>query len=109
MLPRSAAGGAGDQTRARLQPDRSSRARKSQGQDDPGRFWGKGFLKGTQNRLDFLPAQWLAQVDGLKASMTMGQPFPGVWLPHGLEINAALTFALGQVEFHNVQIGRAHV
>jgi rod shape determining protein RodA len=22
-----------------------------------GRFWGKGYLKGTQNRLDFLPAQ----------------------------------------------------
>jgi len=27
--------------------------------------------------------------------MTMGQPFPDVWLPRGLEVNAALTFALG--------------
>ena len=52
--------------------------------------------------LDFLPAQWLVHVDDVRASMTMGQPFPGrndVWLPRGLEMNAALTFALGQVEF----------
>jgi hypothetical protein len=49
--------------------------------------------------LDFLPAQWLVHVDDVRASMTMGQPFPDVWLPRGLEINAAMTFALGQVEF----------
>ena len=48
--------------------------------------------------LDFLPAQWLVHVDDLKASMTMGQPFPEVWLPRALEMNAALTLALGQVE-----------
>jgi hypothetical protein len=49
--------------------------------------------------LDFLPAQWLVHVDDVRASMTMGQPFPDVWLPRGLEINAAMTLALGQVEF----------
>jgi len=50
--------------------------------------------------LEFLPAQWLVHVDDVRASMTMGQPFPDVWLPRGLEVNAALTLALGSVEFH---------
>ena len=50
--------------------------------------------------LDFLPAPWLVHVDDVRASMTMGQPFPDVWLPRGLEMNAALTLALGSVEFH---------
>jgi len=50
--------------------------------------------------LEFLPAQWLVHVDDVRASMTMGQPFPDVWLPRGLEMNAALTLALGSVEFH---------
>jgi hypothetical protein len=49
--------------------------------------------------LEFFPAQWLVHVDDVRASMTMGQPFPDVWLPRGLEVNAALTFALGPVEF----------
>jgi hypothetical protein len=49
--------------------------------------------------LDFLPAQWLVHVDDVRATMTMGQPFPDVWLPRGLDMNAALTFALGRVEF----------
>ena len=48
--------------------------------------------------LDFLPAQWLAHVGGVKASMMMGQPFPGVWLPQGLEMNASLMLAIGQLE-----------
>jgi hypothetical protein len=48
--------------------------------------------------LDFLPGQWLVHVDDISASMTMGQPFPDVWLPRALQMNAALTFALGQVE-----------
>ena len=49
--------------------------------------------------LDFLPAQWFVHVDDVSASMTMGQPFPDVWLPRAMEFNAALTFALGPVEF----------
>ena len=28
--------------------------------------------------MDFLPGGWLVKVDDIKASMTMGQPFPGV-------------------------------
>lgn len=47
---------------------------------------------------DFLPAQWLVHLDDLNAEMTMGQPFPGIWLPHGLELNVALTLAMGQFD-----------
>jgi hypothetical protein len=48
--------------------------------------------------LDFLPAAWLVRVDDLRASMTMGQPFPGVWLPRNISIHAGLTLALGSFE-----------
>ena len=44
---------------------------------------------------DFLPAQWLVRINDLRASMTMGQPFPGVWLPRGLEMTAGMTLAVG--------------
>jgi hypothetical protein len=30
--------------------------------------------------------------------MTVGQPFPDVWLPTGLEINLAMTVAIGQFD-----------
>jgi len=49
--------------------------------------------------MEFLPAGWLVKVDDLKAQMQMGQPFPGVWLPHNIDIHAGLTFALGSMEF----------
>jgi hypothetical protein len=48
--------------------------------------------------LDFLPVAWLVRVDDLRASMTMGQPFPGVWLPRGLDIHAGVTLASGSFE-----------
>lgn len=48
--------------------------------------------------LDFLPAAWLVRVDDIRASMTMGQPFPGVWLPRNMTIHAGLTLALGSYE-----------
>ena len=48
--------------------------------------------------LDFLPGAWLVRIDDLRASMTMGQPFPGVWLPRGMNIHAGLTLALGSFE-----------
>jgi hypothetical protein len=48
--------------------------------------------------LDFLPAAWLVRIDDLRASMTMGQPFPGVWLPRNMTIHAGLTLALGSFE-----------
>ena len=49
---------------------------------------------------DFLPAQWLVRVNEFRASMTMGQPFPDVWLPRGLEITAAMTLAVGRFDLH---------
>ena len=48
--------------------------------------------------LDFLPAAWLVRVDDIRASMTMGQPFPGVWLPRGMNIHAGVTLANGSFE-----------
>jgi hypothetical protein len=48
--------------------------------------------------LDFLPVGWLVKVDDLRASMQMGQPFPGIWLPHNLSIHAGLSLALGPME-----------
>jgi hypothetical protein len=48
--------------------------------------------------MDFLPGEWLVRVDDLRASMQMGQPFPGVWLPNNLSIHAGLTIALGSME-----------
>ena len=45
--------------------------------------------------LDFLPGAWLVRIDDLRASMTMGQPFPGVWLPRDMAIHAGLTLAAG--------------
>jgi hypothetical protein len=47
---------------------------------------------------DFLPAQWLVHVSDVKATMAVGQPFPGVWLPTGLDINLAMTLAVGQFD-----------
>ena len=49
--------------------------------------------------LDFLPAGWLVKVDDIRASMQMGQPFPGVWLPRSLNIHAGVSLALGPMEF----------
>jgi hypothetical protein len=48
--------------------------------------------------MDFLPAGWLVKIDDLRASMQMGQPFPGVWLPRNMSIHAGLTLALGPME-----------
>lgn len=48
--------------------------------------------------LDFLPAGWIVRIDDLRASMHMGQPFPGVWLPRDVSIHAGVTLALGSME-----------
>jgi hypothetical protein len=57
-------------------------------------------LKYTFNNIsaDFLPAQWLARVNEVRASMTMGQPFADVWLPKSLDIGASITLAVGQFD-----------
>jgi hypothetical protein len=46
---------------------------------------------------DFLPGQWLVRLGSVRASMTMGQPFPEVWLPRTLDMHIALTLAIGDV------------
>ena len=48
--------------------------------------------------LDFLPGAWLVRVDEMRASMSMFQPFDGVWLPRGIEIAAGITLANGSFE-----------
>src|ERR1700681_1281423 len=50
--------------------------------------------------LDFFPAQWLASITGLHASMTMGEPFPDVWLPRGLDLQLGMMLAVGAFDFH---------
>ena len=47
---------------------------------------------------DFLPGRWLVRLDDLTATMTMGQPFEGVWLPAEIEIRAAMSLATGSYE-----------
>jgi hypothetical protein len=48
--------------------------------------------------MDFLPAAWLVRVDDLHASMEMGQPFQGVWLPRNIAIHGGITLANGSYE-----------
>jgi hypothetical protein len=57
-------------------------------------------VKYTFNNLpfEFLPGQWLVQVDDLRATMTMSQPFPDVWLPRDLEFAFGISLAVGQVD-----------
>jgi hypothetical protein len=45
--------------------------------------------------MDFLPGAWLVRVDGVQASMTMGQPFAGVWLPGEIDVHARFSLASG--------------
>jgi len=45
--------------------------------------------------LDFLPAAWLLRVNDLKASMTMSQAFPDVWLPHDVDMYFSGMLAVG--------------
>jgi hypothetical protein len=45
-----------------------------------------------------LPLGWLAQVEELRASMTMAEAFPDVWLPRGLDMRFAVSMAVGQYD-----------
>lgn len=47
---------------------------------------------------DFLPAAWFLRVDDLRASMTMSQAFPDVWLPRDLEFSFAAMLAIGRFD-----------
>lgn len=46
----------------------------------------------------FLPGRSVARVDDLKASMTMAEAFPGIWLPQQVEARMEMAFAPGTVE-----------
>jgi hypothetical protein len=48
--------------------------------------------------VDFFPARWMASVTGLHATMAMGQPFPGVWMPRDTDIQIGLMLAVGEVD-----------
>jgi hypothetical protein len=48
--------------------------------------------------MDFLPGRAIVQIDGINASMEMGQPFPSVWLPRSLRIGFDVTMAIGEVD-----------
>jgi hypothetical protein len=48
--------------------------------------------------LDFLPAAWFVRVNDLKASMTMTQAFPDVWLPHDVDMYFSGMLAVGMFD-----------
>ena len=48
---------------------------------------------------DFLPAAWFLRVTNVQATMTMGQPFPDVWLPRSVEMRFGAMLASGAVDF----------
>jgi hypothetical protein len=53
---------------------------------------------------DFLPARWLVQVDEMHASMVMGEAFPDVWLPAGLNMVGSVVLAAGRFDFtHKIE------
>ncbi len=48
--------------------------------------------------VDFSPAGWLVQPTDLRASMTMHQPFPDVWLPKDVEMYFSAMIAIGETD-----------
>jgi hypothetical protein len=48
--------------------------------------------------LDFLPAQWLVRLGNVRATMTMTQPFPDVWLPRDLQFVVDAQVAVGRFD-----------
>ena len=57
----------------------------------------KQIVKYTFNnvQMDFLPVAWLARLEELRATMTMSEPFKGVWLPRDVEIQFSALLAVG--------------
>jgi hypothetical protein len=47
---------------------------------------------------DFLPAAWLVRVEDIRATMTMAQPFPGVWLPRDVDMRFGAMLAIGRID-----------
>lgn len=48
--------------------------------------------------MGFLPGRSVLRVNELTASMTMSEPFPGIWLPKAIDAQMAVALALGVVE-----------
>lgn len=48
--------------------------------------------------MSFLPGRSVARVDDVQATMRMGQPFPGVWLPRDIVMRFRMLLASGPVE-----------
>jgi hypothetical protein len=48
--------------------------------------------------MDFLPGRRIVHIDGLTATMQMGEPFPNVWLPSSIAMRFRLTTAVGPFE-----------
>ena len=46
----------------------------------------------------FLPGRWLFRLEDVTASMSMRQPFAGVWLPARIEVRSVLSLATGTYE-----------
>ncbi len=45
--------------------------------------------------VDFLPGRSIVRIEDVRASMQMGEAFPGVWLPRAVDGHAAFTLANG--------------
>ena len=48
--------------------------------------------------MDFLPGRKIVRVEGVRASMRMGEPFPNVWLPSAMEMRFRMSSAAGPLE-----------
>jgi hypothetical protein len=57
----------------------------------------KQILRYTFDNVDFgfLPGRSLVRVEQARATMSMGQPFDGIWLPDSLSVEGAVTLAAG--------------
>ena len=58
-------------------------------------------------QLDYFPAAWLARLEALRASMTMSEPFKGVWLPRDMAFEFSALLAVGpfdvryRIDYHD--------
>ena len=53
--------------------------------------------------LGFLPGRWVARLDDVTASMSMRQPFAGVWMPGRIEMRAVMRLATGTYELRSAR------
>lgn len=47
----------------------------------------------------FMPGRWMFRLEDVAASMSMRQPFAGVWLPAQIEVRMVIWLATGRYEF----------